>query len=316
MINIPGVHPAFIWLGFLLLIFIFLIIDLGIFNRREHALSVKEALVWSAVWFSLAMLFNLFVWYISGRVMALQFFTGYVIEKSLSVDNLFVMLLIFSSFKISPKHQHRVLFWGILGALLMRGLMIGLGVALVSAFHWILYIFGAFLIYGGIKLFFKKDDSFDPHDSRIVKLVRKVVKVSRNTSEGKFFIKEDGRYAVSILFIALVVIEITDIIFAFDSIPAIFGISTDAFIIFTSNIFAILGLRSLYFVILKAHRYFAYLPIGLAIILIFIGIKMIAEPFYDIPIFYSLGAIGMILFSFMLVSIFFPPKEGRESQKS
>jgi len=310
MINIPGVNPLFIWIGFIVMILFFLVLDLGFFNRKRHALSVKEAVIWTGVWFSLAMIFNLFIWYTSGQKMALEFFTGYLIEKALSVDNLFVILLIFSSFKIDPKHQHRILFWGIIGAIIMRGLMIGIGSALISAFHWILYLFGAFLIYAGIKIFFKKEDTYDPHDSFIVRFINKIVPVSKKM-DGNLFVRHEshGRFAITILFVALLVIEFTDLVFAFDSIPAIFGITLDPFIVFTSNIFAILGLRSLYFVILKAHKYFVYLPLGLGCILVFIGIKMLIEPFLEIHILVSLAVVVFLLVVFTLASVFFGSKK-------
>ncbi len=313
MVSIPGVPPFAMWAGFIFLILIFLIFDLGLFNRKKHALSIREALLWSLVWFSLAMAFNAFVYFEFGQKVALEFFTGYLVEKSLSVDNLFVMLLIFTSLKVDPKYQHKVLFWGIVGALVMRGLMIGAGTALVARFHWVLYIFGAFLIYAGLRIFFKKDDEdFDPHEHFMVKAIRRVFPVSKHDRGGRFFVKHKGKMAVTVLFIALLIIEVTDIVFAFDSIPAIFGITLDPFIVFTSNIFAILGLRSLYFVILKAHNYFAYLNIGLGLILVFIGLKMLVEKYVEISIFYSLGIIVAILSVCIGVSLIWPP----EKQKS
>lgn len=308
MLTIPGVPQIAMWIGFIALVFVFLLIDLGFFNKRTHIISVKEAVIWTVLWFSLAMIFNLFIWYTFGKEYGLQFFTGYLIEKSLSVDNLFVILLIFTSFKINPKYQHKVLFWGILGALVMRGLMIGVGSALISRFHWILYVFGIFLLYSGIGLFFKKEGSYDPHESFVVKLIKKFVYVSKAPSNGKMFVKEGGKKGVTILFVALMVIEFTDVAFAFDSIPAIFGITLEPYIIFTSNIFAILGLRSLYFVIMHAHKYFRYLPMGLAVILIFIGLKMLLEGLIEISIITSLSVVGVVLVIFMLASLFLVPK--------
>lgn len=303
MITIPGVSPIFMWLGFLALVAVFLILDLGVFNKKKHTLSIKEALFWSAVWFSMSMLFNLFLWFEFGSKPAVQFLAGYILEKSLSVDNLFVILLIFLSFKIEPKYQHKILFWGIVGALLMRGLMIGIGAVLITKFHWILYLFGLFLIYGGINIIRKKEETYDPHDSLVVRMIRKIVHVTRDHHDGALIVRRNGKTMVTLFFVVLVVIEVTDLAFALDSIPAIFGITTDPYIVFTSNIFAILGLRSLYFVILKAHDYFHYLNYGLGIILMFIGVKMLVEDFIHISIFLSLGIIIGILALAMIASV-------------
>lgn len=314
MIAIEGVHPVIMWMGFIGMVLIFLSLDLGLFNKKKHALSIKEAIIWSLVWFSLAMAFNALIWFKFGGTNALQFLTGYLIEESLSIDNLFVILLIFASFRINPDYQHRVLFWGIIGALVMRGIMILVGSALVSRFHWILYIFGIFLVYSGFRIFLQKEEKYDPHDSHIVKFIKRFIPVSRNPSDGKFFTKEKTKNVATMLFVALLVIEVSDVVFAFDSIPAIFGITTDPFIMFTSNIFAILGLRSLYFVILKAHKYFAYLPIGLAVILIFIGLKILLERIIDISIFTSLGVVGGIIAVYVIASLLFPPKNNKKSK--
>jgi len=297
-----------LWGGFILLVIIFLVIDIVVFHKDHHAISVKEALIWTCIWFGLALLFNVFIWWYFGQEQALQFLTGYLIEKSLSVDNLFVILMIFTAFRIAPKYQHEVLFWGILGAIIMRGALILLGTALVDRFHWILYVFGAFLIYGGFKMLFKDDDDFDPHKSWVVRMIHKVVHVSRNHDDGKFIKRtnQKGRllpYSVTLLFVALIVIEATDLVFAFDSIPAIFAITTNPFIVFTSNIFAILGLRSLYFVIAKTHDLFKYLNIGLAIVLMFIGVKMLIEPWVHIPVLLSLEIVILILADTMILSV-------------
>jgi tellurite resistance protein TerC len=306
MVIIAGMNPYLMWGGFLLLIIIFLTLDLGIFNRKKHEPSLKESLIWCFVWFSLAMLFNLFIWYKGGHQAGLEFFTGYLIELSLSVDNLFVMLIIFTTFQVNPKYQHRVLFWGILGAVIMRGVFIIAGTAVVARFSWILYLFALFLVYTGITLFIKnEDDKFDPNESFAVKLLRRIVPVSCKPSEGRFFIKENGKYAVTIIFVALVVIEFSDVIFAFDSIPAIFGITLDPYIIFTSNMFAILGLRSLYFVLHKAHKYFGLLSMALATILTFIGLKMLLAHYVEVPIFLSLGVIIGVLAINMVASVAF-----------
>ncbi len=311
MITIPGVDPLIMWIGFLVLVTIFLVIDLGVFNKKQHTVSVKEALIWTAIWISLALAFNVFVWLEWGSEIGLKFLAGYLLEKSLSVDNIFVIFLIFMSFKIAPKYQHRILFWGIVGAIVLRGLLILAGSALVAQFHWIFYVFGVFLIYSGIHMVFKKDEDFDPHESWIVKMTHKIVPVARN-HDGKFFVKHGKKTAVTVLFLSLLVIEFTDVVFAFDSIPAIFGITTDPFIVFTSNIFAILGLRSLYFVIAKIHDMFIFLQYGLAFILVFIGVKMIVEEFVHISLGVSLGVVFFTLFTSIIASIVF----GKKIQKS
>jgi len=308
MVSIPGVNPIFMWAGFILLIFIFLIIDLGLFNKKKHVVSVKEALTWTGVWIGLSLIFCIFIWLEFGSEAGFKFLGGYLLEKSLSVDNIFVIFLIFASFKILPQYQHKILFWGIIGALIMRGILIGVGSALVSRFVWVMYIFGAFLIYSGINMFFKKEDDFDPHDSWIVRTIHSLVPVTRDHKDGRLILKENGKIAITIMFVTLIVIEFTDVMFAFDSIPAIFGITTDPFIVFTSNIFAILGLRSLYFVIARIHEMFVYLNIGLAIILIFIGLKMIAAGFIQISLFLSLGIVFAVLFVSILASVFFGKK--------
>lgn len=275
MITIPGVDPWMMWAGFLLLVFILLEIDLGILNRKDHVIEVREALLWSAFWISLAMVFNGWLYWQFGSDVALEFFTGYLIEKSLSVDNLFVFLMIFTAFNIPRLYQHRILFWGILGAIIMRGVFIVAGAALVERFHGVFFIFAAILLYGAYRMQFDKDEKFDPDKSLMVRLVRKVFPVSGKLHGHDFFVKENGRRAVTILFVALIVIELTDVVFATDSIPAIFAITTDPFIVFTSNIFAILGLRALYFALAGVHAMFQYLKTGLAFILAFIGVKML-----------------------------------------
>ena len=309
MITIPGVNPLFMWIGFLILIIIFLIIDLGVFNKKKHEISVKEALIWTGVWFGLSMIFNFLIFWEFGKEAALNFLGGYLLEKSLSVDNIFVIFIIFLSFKIEKKYQHEILFWGIVGAIILRGILILLGSALVTRFEWIFYIFGIFLIYSAVQMLIKKDDDFDPHNSWIVRQIHKLIPVVRNHKNGRFFIRQKTGLSVTILFVTLIVVEFTDVIFALDSIPAIFGITTDPFIVFTSNIFAILGLRSLYFVIAKVHDKFHYLSYGISFILIFIGLKMLLKDFLNISILISLLIVaGTLLFS-ILLSLIFPKKE-------
>lgn len=315
MVSIPGVDPIFMWLGFLVLVAIFLALDLGVFNKKQHEISVKEALTWTGIWFGVSMLFNIFIYFEFGAVPALNFFGGYLLEKSLSVDNIFVIFLIFASFKIEKKYQHKILFWGIIGAIIFRGMLILLGSALVDRFDWVFYIFGAFLIYSALQMVRKKDDDFDPHENWIVKGIHKIVHVSRDHTDGRLFSKHNGKLAVTILFVALVVVEFTDIIFAFDSIPAIFGITTDPFIVFTSNIFAILGLRSLFFVVAKVHDMFHYLNYGLAIILAFIGIKMLIMHKYEISIFWSLTVVFAVLILSIIASLIFPPKKEKKTTR-
>jgi tellurite resistance protein TerC len=303
MITIPGVPPWMMWAGFILLVLIMLAIDLGVFNRKSHAISIKEALLWALVWFSLAMIFNAWIYFEFGTQTALEFFTGYLIEKSLSVDNLFVFLVIFTAFGIPAQFQHRVLFWGIIGAIVTRGIFIGLGSAILEHFTFAFAIFGAVLLYAAYRMQFGKETTFDQNNSKIVTFVKKFVPVA-DTKEEHFFTHVNGKFAITMLFLVLIVIELTDIVFAFDSIPAIFAITTDPFIVFTSNIFAILGLRSLYFVLADIQGMFEYLKTGLAIILLFIGVKLILKPLHvEVPIVLSLTFIVAVLLVSILISI-------------
>ncbi|MFZ1701421.1 MAG: TerC family protein [Pyrinomonadaceae bacterium] len=274
--------PFWVWISFFALVLVALFVDIGIVNRKSHAPSRKETIVWSIVWISLALLFNGFIYWVvdthygaqAAALKAKQFFTGYLIELSLSIDNLFVFLLIFGFFKVPKKYQHRVLFWGIFMALVMRMVMIFAGVELVQSVHWILYFFGAFLIYTGLKMF-GEDESFDPEDSAIVRLTTKFVRISKHYDEEKFFVKIDGKTTGTLLLLVLIVINVADLVFAVDSIPAILGITTDRFIVYTSNIFAILGLRTFFFLLADLADRFHYLKYGLAFVLSFIGIKML-----------------------------------------
>jgi tellurite resistance protein TerC len=308
-------HPWWVWAGFVLLVFILLAIDLGVFHRKTHSVTIREALTWALVWFGLAMVFNIVVWWQCGTETALQFFTGYIIEESLSIDNLFVILLIFTAFRIPSKLQHRVLFWGILGAMIMRGILIGLGAAIVSRFDWVFYVFGAFLVYTGFRMLFQQEENFDPHESFVVRYLGKIVPISKRLDGEKFFTMERGKRAATLLFVTLIVIEFTDLVFAFDSIPAIFAITTNPFIVFTSNIFAILGLRSLYFVIAEAHGLFKHLKTGLAIILAFIGIKLLLKDIVHINIFVSLGIVIAVLATSIAYSIFDARSEKKISKR-
>lgn len=302
------VTPIF-WIAFFALVVLLLVLDLFVFHKENEVIGVKSALKWSAFWIGLAMLFNVGVYYSLGSEKALEFFTAYLLEESLSIDNLFVFIMIFGFFKIEPKYQHRVLFWGIIGAIIFRAIFIFAGVALIAKFAWIMYVFGAFLLYTGIKMVVKKDDDdFNPNDNVIIKAFKKVFPVTTDMSQAKFFVRENGKRVATTFFIALLFIEMSDILFAVDSVPAVLSVSTDVFIVYTSNIFAILGLRSLYFALSGIMPYFQYLKYALAGILSFIGLKMcVNELIHDgmlsesfkIGNFASLG----VIVSFLIISI-------------
>ena len=282
-----------------------LALDLGVFHRKSREITVKEAFLWTALWITLAFAFNIIVYYTQGEDKAFEFFTGYLIEKSLSVDNIFVIILIFSYFKVPQAYQHKVLFWGILGALVMRGAFIFVGVELIHKFHWLIYIFGAFLIYTGIKIVKSGDMTIDPGKNPLIRFAKRFFSVTEDFVKDRFFVKIDGRIWATPLFLVLILIESTDLIFAVDSIPAILAISDDAFIVYTSNVFAILGLRSLYFALAGIEKYFAYLKYGVSAILIFVGIKMAIVDFYKIPIEISLAFIFIALSLATLASMLF-----------
>ncbi|PRZ21233.1 TerC family protein [Flavobacterium granuli] len=297
---------SFIWICFLGFVLVMLGVDLGVFHRKSHEVKIKEALIWSAVWISLALIFNYGVYIFMGKEKAIEFLTAYVIEKSLSIDNLFVFIMLFAYFNIDKKYQHKILFWGILGALVMRAIFIFAGVALISKFHWIIYVFGAILIYTGIKMLFHKDKEIEPDKNPLVRLFKKFLPVTEETHGGKFFVKLKGQRFATPLFVVLLIVEFTDLIFAVDSIPAVLSITNDTFIVFTSNVFAILGLRALYFALAGITKYFHYLKYGLSVILVFVGIKMTFVDFYKIPIVYSLMVICGILLVSVLLSVAFP----------
>lgn len=293
-----------LWIGFNVFVIIMLALDLGVFHRKNHVVGMKEALTWSGVWIGLALLFNAAIYFgIIGdyataeieKQKGLEFLTGYLIEKSLSIDNIFVFLLIFSFFRVPDLYQHKVLFWGIIGALVMRAIFIFAGVALIEKFHWIIYVFGVFLIITGINMIRNKDKKMDPEKSIIIKLFRKIYPVHNDYAGSKFFIVKDSKRYATLLFIVLLFIEFTDLIFAVDSIPAILAITPDPFIVYTSNVFAILGLRSLYFALAGIMHRFKYLIYGLAGILMFVGVKMCLVDVYKIPVAVSLGVIALAL---------------------
>jgi len=294
----------YFWIGFSAFVLSMLALDLGVFHRKSHVVSFKESLTWTLVWITLAMAFGTLIYYWKGSEKAIEFLTGYVIELSLSVDNLFVFILIFSYFRVPQAYQHKVLFWGILGALVLRIIFIFAGVALLTKFHWLIYVFGAIIIFSGIKMLFQKDKKLEPDKNPIIRLVKKLIPVTNNYHEDKLFVRiAKGVWSATPLFIVLVFVEITDLIFAVDSIPAILAITTDTFIVFTSNVFAILGLRSLYFSLAGMINLFRYLHIGLSFILIFIGLKMVLSDIYKIPIEYALITVLIILTTSIAASL-------------
>ncbi len=336
-------YPMWVWVGFFAVVFTALIVDIGIVNRKSHVPSRRETFAWATVWVSLALLFNVFVYWQFGAFKAKEFFTGYLIELSLSVDNLFVFLLIFSYFSVPKKYQHRVLFWGIMGALVMRMLMIFAGAELVERFHWIIYVFGAFLIYTGIKMITEDEEVFNPEESWTVSFVTRYIRIKKTYHEDKFVIIEDGKRVGTLLLLVLIVVELSDLIFAVDSIPAIFGITTDRFIVYTSNIFAILGLRTFFFLLADVADRFHLLKYGLAFVLSFIGVKMLLPLAADglllafgenypgsFPLFLndykngvyaqeviniSLGIVAGTIALSILFSLIFPAKEKTEEER-
>ncbi|MEP6619495.1 MAG: TerC family protein [bacterium] len=296
------------WVGFVAFVLAMLSIDLGVFNRTPHVVRAREALTWTAVWVCLALLFAGGLAIHAGPPAALTFLTGYVIEESLSVDNIFVIVLIFQYFAVPAQFQHRVLFWGILGALVMRGLFIGLGAALLARFEWIIYIFGALLVITGVRMAIKQDEEFDGDHNPVVRFVRRFLPLTAGFRGKHFMVLESGRRFATPLLLVLVLVEATDLIFAIDSIPAIFGITRDPFLVFTSNIFAVLGLRSLFFLLATVVTKFYLLKYGLAIILTFVGAKMLTEPWLHIPILASLGVVVVVLAGSIAASLRWPQK--------
>jgi tellurite resistance protein TerC len=306
------VDQVWLWVGFNAFVLGMLAIDLGVFHRSAHEVSVKEAAIWSAVWVTLALGFNYGIYHFMGPQAGLEFLTGYLIEKALSVDNIFVIVLIFSYFQVPPRYQHRVLFWGILGALLMRGVMIAAGAVLIERFHWIIYVFGAFLVFTGIRMALQEEHDIEPDSNPVIRLVRRFVPVTPVYHGQNFFVREATvaggalRRVATPLFVVLVLVETTDLIFAVDSIPAIFAVTTDPFLVYTSNVFAILGLRSLYFLLAGVIHRFHYLKLGLAVVLVFVGAKMLLVDVYKVPIGISLGVIALVLTTSVVASLVFP----------
>ncbi len=291
------------WVGFNLFVLVMLAIDLGVFNRKAHDVSLKEAAVWTSVWVALAFAFNLFLFFEIGKTRALEFTTGYLIELSLSVDNIFVFLVILKYFAVPTPVRHRVLFWGVLGALIMRAIMIFAGVLLLRQFHWLIYVFGAFLIYTGYKMLKHTEGELHPERNPVLRFVSKYMRMTKEYHGSRFFITEAGKKLATPLLAVLVMIETTDVVFALDSIPAIFAITRDPLIVYTSNIFAILGLRSMFFLLQGVMQRFVYLHIGLAIVLMFVGVKMVLADLFHIPIGLSLGVVGLVLLVSILASL-------------
>lgn len=298
-------ESIWLWVVFNLFVLFMLALDLGVFHRHSHVVTTKEAVTWSVVWITLAMVFNACLYFFWDTIApnsaytnseaSLAFFTGYLIEKSLSVDNIFVFILIFTFFAVPAAYQHRVLFWGILGALVMRAALIAVGATLLKEFHWIIYVFGAFLIFTGIRMAFHKNEEVHPENNPLVKLLKRIMPVTDNYEGDKFFIRRAGTLMATPLFVVLLMVESTDLIFAVDSIPAIFAVTNDPFIVYTSNVFAILGLRALYFLLANVMDKFQYLKLGLSVVLTFVGVKMVIVDFYKIPVGVSLVVIASIL---------------------
>jgi tellurite resistance protein TerC len=309
------------WVAFNIFVVAMLALDLGVFHRKAHVIQIKEALGWSAAWILLSLLFNLGIYFWRGPETALEFLTGYLIEKSLSVDNIFVFVLIFSYFRIPSLYQHKVLFWGIVGALILRAIFIAGGITLLEKFHWTIYIFGGLLMATGIRMGLQKHKEIHPEKNPVLRLFRRFMPVTDDMEEGRFFVRRGGRYAATPVFITVLVVETTDLIFAVDSIPAILAITSDPFIVYTSNVFAILGLRAIYFAIAGMVQRFQYLHYGLSAILVFVGMKMLLSGVYKIPVGLALGVVAMILFVSVAASITrsrkiaSPPRTADHSEK-
>jgi tellurite resistance protein TerC len=301
-------HWSF-WLGFNLFVLVMLALDLGVFHRKSHQIKFKEALGWSAFWIALAFAFAVLIALWQGRQPALEFVTGYVVEESLSVDNLFVFLVLFRYFKVEPAYQHKVLFWGIIGALITRGIFIIAGVQLIERFHWIIYVFGVFLIFKGITMLRTEGSDIEPEKNFILRFLRKFIPVTDHYEGGKFLVRRDAKRYATPLFIVLLVVELTDVAFATDSIPAILAITKNAFIVYTSNVFAIMGLRSLFFALAGLIDAFHHLHYGLSALLIFIGVKMLTSEHYPIPIHIALAVVAGILIASIAASLIFPKKK-------
>lgn len=300
------------WIGFGVFIALMLALDLGVFHRKSHEVHVREALVWCGLWVTLALLFNAVIWWWHGADAGMEFLACYLVELSLSVDNLFVFLLLFSFFHVPSQYQHKVLFWGILGALLMRAIFVAMGITLIARFHWVIYVFGAFLIFTGIRLVFSHGQEIHPESNPVLRLVRRLLPTTSGYVGSNFFVRSNGRLMATPLFIVLVLVETTDVVFAVDSVPAVLAITTDPFIVYTSNVFAILGLRSMFFALAGVMKLFRFLHYGLAAVLTFVGTKMIIADFYKVPIVASLLVIAGLLATAVLASLLYPKRDEEE----
>ena len=303
-----SIGSPWMWAGFIAFVLAMLALDLGVFHRQAHKVGVKEAGIWSLVWVGCALAFNALLWNSFGSQRGMEFLTGYLIEKALSVDNIFVFVLIFGAFSVPEAYQHRVLFWGILGALVMRAIFVVLGAALIASFHWVLYLFGAFLVITGIKMLLVRGEGFDPRQNPVFRLFQKLVPAVETYHGPAFTVVKDGRRFATPLLLVLVAVELTDLVFAVDSVPAIFAVTKDPFIVFTSNIFAILGLRSLYFLLAGVVDRFHLLKVGLSLVLVFVGLKMLLVEIYKIPVAWSLAVIGLLVGGSVVASLLLPRK--------
>jgi tellurite resistance protein TerC len=308
-------NESLLWIIFSISVFVLLALDLGIFHRKSHEIGIKEAVVWSLIWLAVAVVFNIIVYLWHGQDTAMEFAAAYIVERSLSVDNLFVFLLIFSYFKVPAAHQYRVLFWGILAALVLRAIFILTGITLIQTFHWLIYLFGAFLIYTGIKIAMKKeDDEADLSQNCVLRICKRFLPTTEAYDGGKFFSKNGGKFLVTPMFLVLLVVETSDLIFALDSVPAVLGVTLDPFVAYTSNIFAILGLRALYFALAGCMLMFRFLSGGITIILIFVGAKMLVSGFYDVPVEIALGVIVLVLAAAIGLSVLIPAQKAVQTR--
>jgi tellurite resistance protein TerC len=298
------------WVGFNAFILLMLALDLGVFHRNAHVVSFREAATWSAVWVALALAFNAWLYFAWGSEPALAFLTGYLIEKSLSVDNIFVFVMVFTFFAVPAQYQHRVLFWGILGALVMRGAFIWAGAYMLQQFHWVIYLFGGILVVTGIKMA-RRVEAYDPSRNPLLKLARRALPLTDGYRGDRFWVKEAGRWMATPLFLVLLLVEATDVVFAIDSIPAIFAVTQEPFLVYTANVFAILGLRSMYFLLADVVHRFVYLKYGLAAVLVFVGAKMILVDIYKIPTGVSLGVVATVIGASIAASLLYPGSAGR-----
>jgi tellurite resistance protein TerC len=308
-------NELLLWIIFSISVFVLLALDLGIFHRKSHEIGIKEAVVWSLIWLAVAVVFNIIVYLWHGQDTAMEFAAAYIVERSLSVENLFVFLLIFSYFKVPAAHQYRVLFWGILAALVLRAIFILTGITLIQTFHWLIYLFGAFLIYTGIKIAMKKeDDEADLSQNCVLRICKRFLPTTEAYDGGKFFSKNGGKFLVTPMFLVLLVVETSDLIFALDSVPAVLGVTLDPFVAYTSNIFAILGLRALYFALAGCMLMFRFLSGGITIILIFVGAKMLVSGFYDVPVEIALGVIVLVLAAAIGLSVLIPAQKAVQTR--